>query len=925
MQEALSQTSARDGDRRESGLQKEAVETLISKAARWLMDYGSQRKRYPPPDAELVRLQEELVERAAYLERIEQERHSPGAGKIPEVLIFSDAEGNISQTRALLDYAEVHQVDTVYSIGDVIARGPGGHAILDELGKRMERLNVRPLHGANEAAFMAAMMGVRHPLSTFFLSKVGGGGALLKEVGASPENFRYHPALLKDLEFIRRHFVPYAYDLFHGVLLGRDIPINPKGQLDASYLGTTGSAAVRKIGADMHESRSWKGLVISKFLDLIFADPSRFTNLLEYLRTFSPEQRDAFFSHFQIRSRKGREITRVIIAGTPTHFTSEEYRHRILGVGPTMDRVLVMGREGIYWIQWNPERFTYEKQESVVSREAYLNQLESLHWGWIEAHLEEIEQRIRADELAQRHARFEKHLRWLRDDASLRMRGLRYDLFPEYYLDFMNEIYRQGWYVGRNGILQRGDSDVSEEVFLEYKKLFDAVDVEAVYGVILLSNKTGKAFYLIGDEKENADQMDVPFVAWKMLQEYPDEYTLLADDITRAFVLGTKMFGGTLPLKHIGESHALDYRNREGVMVTPYLGKGPIIPREGFYEISHVFYINHGSPSKNSQETRKKLFRSQSRRGHHFSRRFVNDAIEVRVHEVQVPDITEKVPYGMAGGIINEGIHKIVSSSPKPHVSPIRRLSKIVGRALLPRERGPIAPTLTKEIEAYYPREDKERVRDGGVKRIEEIAEVTNPLGLHVRPSGAIAKIVNASKSEVLLIHEKTGQVADASNIMEILILAAPYGTEIKIIAEGEDAEEVVAAIQEEFKTEYEPRKDGGSKSIEEVVTITNFLGLHMRLAAEVVKAAHRFKGTKITLKNVTEGNREADARSIMSVMMLTASQGHQIHIRVEGENPKGVMEAVKRAIYSEESPSRDGGRRRMEELRYAPVIEQSL
>lgn len=70
---------------------------------------------------------------------------------------------------------------------------------------------------------------------------------------------------------------------------------------------------------------------------------------------------------------------------------------------------------------------------------------------------------------------------------------------------------------------------------------------------------------------------------------------------------------------------------------------------------------------------------------------------------------------------------------------------------------------------------------------------------------------------------------------------------------------------------------------------IVNKKGLHARASAKLVEAAARFK-SEITVAK--DGN-EVSARSIMGLMMLGASLGSDIHIKVEGPDADLAMTAV--------------------------------
>ena len=72
-------------------------------------------------------------------------------------------------------------------------------------------------------------------------------------------------------------------------------------------------------------------------------------------------------------------------------------------------------------------------------------------------------------------------------------------------------------------------------------------------------------------------------------------------------------------------------------------------------------------------------------------------------------------------------------------------------------------------------------------------------------------------------------------------------------------------------------------------VDIVNRLGLHARAAAKVVELATTFS-SKITF---AKGDQQADAKSIMSVMMLAATQGSKVEICTHGEDENAAANAL--------------------------------
>lgn len=79
--------------------------------------------------------------------------------------------------------------------------------------------------------------------------------------------------------------------------------------------------------------------------------------------------------------------------------------------------------------------------------------------------------------------------------------------------------------------------------------------------------------------------------------------------------------------------------------------------------------------------------------------------------------------------------------------------------------------------------------------------KVKNALGLHTRPATVIAKLLQTCKSDVSFTYGKT--TINAKSIMSILILAAGKNARIKIIAEGEDAEEILQKLVEVFENKF--------------------------------------------------------------------------------------------------------------------------
>ena len=77
--------------------------------------------------------------------------------------------------------------------------------------------------------------------------------------------------------------------------------------------------------------------------------------------------------------------------------------------------------------------------------------------------------------------------------------------------------------------------------------------------------------------------------------------------------------------------------------------------------------------------------------------------------------------------------------------------------------------------------------------RAERDVQVRNRLGMHARAAVRFVQIANGYKSEVKVV--KDGQEANGKSIMGLLTLVAAHGVTMKLVCEGDDAEQAVVAL----------------------------------------------------------------------------------------------------------------------------------
>ncbi len=81
----------------------------------------------------------------------------------------------------------------------------------------------------------------------------------------------------------------------------------------------------------------------------------------------------------------------------------------------------------------------------------------------------------------------------------------------------------------------------------------------------------------------------------------------------------------------------------------------------------------------------------------------------------------------------------------------------------------------------------------------------------------------------------------------------------------------------------------------EREVRIENRNGLHARPAAEIVKAASKFR-SEVTIRR---DDMEVNGKSIMGVMMLAAEYGTTLWLRANGEDAEQAVDALAALVAS--------------------------
>jgi phosphocarrier protein len=89
--------------------------------------------------------------------------------------------------------------------------------------------------------------------------------------------------------------------------------------------------------------------------------------------------------------------------------------------------------------------------------------------------------------------------------------------------------------------------------------------------------------------------------------------------------------------------------------------------------------------------------------------------------------------------------------------------------------------------------------------------QITNPLGLHMRPADKFVKLALQFQAEIRVIHN--GNEFNGKSILDLTSLAAECGTLLDVEAQGEDAEAAIAALTELVLAKFHEADEGAQES----------------------------------------------------------------------------------------------------------------
>ena len=171
----------------------------------------------------------------------------------------------------------------------------------------------------------------------------------------------------------------------------------------------------------------------------------------------------------------------------------------------------------------------------------------------------------------------------------------------------------------------------------------------------------------------------------------------------------------------------------------------------------------------------------------------------------------------------------------------------------------------------------------------EQIVEVTSRLGLHARAAANLVRVASKFNSKLTLQRPEGGLEADATSILDILTLAASYGTPLKLVASGDDENEALAAVAGLFSRAFDENEKTEPPRSPAVRHELRCQGLGVSDGIVVGRVLRLQKGARDVYRaEIGDGDLERERRRFRAAVRLSRRQLDGIKQRAEKELGRG-------------------------------------
>jgi phosphoenolpyruvate-protein phosphotransferase (PTS system enzyme I) len=171
----------------------------------------------------------------------------------------------------------------------------------------------------------------------------------------------------------------------------------------------------------------------------------------------------------------------------------------------------------------------------------------------------------------------------------------------------------------------------------------------------------------------------------------------------------------------------------------------------------------------------------------------------------------------------------------------------------------------------------------------EQTVEVTSRLGLHARAAANLVRVASKFNSKLTLQRPEGGLEADAKSILDILTLAASYGTPLKLVASGDDENEALTAVAGLFSRAFDENEKAEPPRLPAVRHELRCQGLGVSDGVVMGRVLRLQKGARDVYRaEIGDGDLERERRRFRAAVRLSRRQLEGIKQRAEKELGRG-------------------------------------
>ena len=167
--------------------------------------------------------------------------------------------------------------------------------------------------------------------------------------------------------------------------------------------------------------------------------------------------------------------------------------------------------------------------------------------------------------------------------------------------------------------------------------------------------------------------------------------------------------------------------------------------------------------------------------------------------------------------------------------------------------------------------------------------QVTSRLGLHARAAANLVRVASQFKSSLTLQRLDNNAEADAKSILSILTLAASRGTDLRIIAGGEDEQEALDAVVGLFSRDFDETEKDDARQIVRATKELRCKGLGVSDGVVIGRVLRLQEGTRDVYRaEIAEEDLERERRRFRAAVRFSRRQLEAIKDRAENELGRG-------------------------------------